>query len=146
MSQFLADPKLKIYYTDTDSIDIEGELPSKLIGPKLGQMKLEHSFFKEAVFLAPKVYGGLHKEGELTKIKGFKNPVSYNSLKSLLLKDSKLELNQVKWFRSIGEGTISVKNQVYTLMATDNKRQLIYDKHMLVGTKPYTVDLTKEIK
>jgi hypothetical protein len=145
MSQFLADPTLQIFYTDTDSIDIKGPLPKHLIGPALGQLKLE-DIFDEAVFVAPKVYGGLGQRGPITKVKGFKNPITYANLKSLLLKDSKLELNQEKWFKSISDGNISVKNQVYKLMATENKRQLIYDKHILIGTKPYTVDLTKEIK
>jgi hypothetical protein len=145
MSQFLADPTLQIYYTDTDSIDVKGNLPSRFIGPALGQLKVE-DIFDEAIFLAPKVYGGLGQRGPITKVKGFKNPITYANLKSLLLKDSKLELNQEKWFKSISDGNISVKNQVYKLMATENKRQLIYDKHILIGTKPYTVDLTKEIK
>ncbi len=145
MSQFLAFPFLQIYYTDTDSIDVKGALPDKFIGKELGQLKLE-DIFDEAVFLAPKVYGGLGLKGPVTKVKGFKNPVTYNNLKSLLLKDSKLELNQEKWFKSISEGNISVRNQIYSLMVTDNKRQLIYDKHMLVGTKPYIIDGNKEIK
>jgi hypothetical protein len=144
MSQFLADPTLQIYYTDTDSIDVKGNLPSRFIGPALGQLKVE-DIFDEAIFLAPKVYGGLGQRGPITKIKGFKNPISFNSLKSLLIKDSKLDLNQEKWFKSISEGNISVRNQIYSLMVTDNKRQLIYDKHILIGTKPYIIDGNKEI-
>ena len=96
MSKFLGNLDLKIYYTDTDSIDIAQELNSKYIGKGLGKMKLEY-IFDEATFLAPKVYGGITETGELTKVKGFKNEVSYSDLKSLLIKDSKLELNQDKW-------------------------------------------------
>jgi hypothetical protein len=55
MSQFKTDPSLSIYYTDTDSIDVNRELPSHLIGDELGQMKLEH-IFDEAIFLGPKMY------------------------------------------------------------------------------------------
>jgi hypothetical protein len=49
-------------------------------------------------------------------------------------------LNQDKWFKSISEGNISVRDQVYTLIATENKRQLISDNNILLGTKPYTID------
>jgi hypothetical protein len=56
-SQFKTMKDINLYYTDTDSIDINKPLPSKYIGTELGKMKLEH-IFKEALFLAPKVYGG----------------------------------------------------------------------------------------
>ncbi len=49
-------------------------------------------------------------------------------------------MNQDKWFKSISEGNISVRDQVYTLIATENKRQLISDNNILLGTKPYTID------
>ncbi len=52
-------------------------------------MKLETTF-KEAVFLAPNVYGGISDEGEVTKVKGFKISVSFDNLFSLLNKENKL--------------------------------------------------------
>jgi hypothetical protein len=86
---------ITLYYTDTDSIDIDHPLDPKYVGTELGKMKLEH-IFKEAVFLAPKVYGGITSEYELVKVKGLKNPVSYNELKTLLIKDTSLKVNQEK--------------------------------------------------
>ena len=146
MSGILADPSINVLYTDTDSAYIQGELDPKLIGKGLGQFKLEYTF-KEAVFLAPKVYGGILLDGkELTKVKGFKNNLIYPDLLSLLDKNSKLELNQDKWFKSISEGNISIKNSLYTLIVTENKRQLIYDNNKLIGTKPFIIDRNKEIK
>jgi DNA polymerase family B len=121
MSQFLGDPSLQILYTDTDSAYIKGKLDPKYIGTGLGQMKLEYTF-KEAVFLAPKVYGGILTNGqELTKVKGFKNVLPYSELKTLLTKNNKLELNQDKWYRSISDGSILIKNSLYTLIATENR-------------------------
>ena len=46
-------------------------------------MKLEH-IFEEAVFLAPKVYGGINKYVWIVQVKGLKNPISFNELKPLL--------------------------------------------------------------
>lgn len=125
-----------VLYTDTDSIDTTELLNPKLIGNELGQFKLEH-VFDEAIYLAPKVYGGKNKKGELVKIKGLKNPVSYKELKTLLKKNKLLKLNQEKWFKNIEEGYISIHDEIYTLMVTDNKRELIYDdKNIFIGTKP----------
>jgi hypothetical protein len=146
MSHFLGDKNLNVLYTDTDSIDIDKPLDPKFIGKELGLMKLE-CVFKEAVFLCPKVYGGILDNGsEMTKVKGFKNDVKYSDLKSLLIKDSSLELNQELWFKSVKEGTITIKEQLYKLVPTDNKRQLIYSNRNFVNTKPFTIDENKEIK
>lgn len=145
MSPILADPNLRILYTDTDSAFIEGELDPKLIGKGLGQFKLEYRF-KECVFLAPKVYGGILENGsELTKVKGFKDNVKYSDLKALLIKDSSLDLKQEKWFRSIEEGTITIKNQLYKLVPTENKRQLVYSNNKFVNTKPFIIDENKSL-
>lgn len=72
MSLFKDNPLFKLYYSDTDSayvnVDLEQIYPH-LVGNKLGQLKLEHEFLK-AVFLAPKVYGGINNWNDSTvKIK-----------------------------------------------------------------------------
>ena len=37
-----------------------------------------------------------------------------------------------------------MKNQVYNLAVTDNKRELIIDRDVLIGTKPYTIGTDKD--
>jgi len=149
MSVFLCDPSLDILYTDTDSIFTTTPLSSILVGKKLGQMKLE-GIFSEIVFLCPKVYGGLMNTAsgavELNKAKGLKGHVSYETLKSLLIKDNKVIIPQEKWFKNIGEGNISIKQSLYTLVATQNKRQFIYKDNKIIDTKPYVIDSNKQIK
>lgn len=145
MSQFKSiDNHYNLYYSDTDSIYIDKPLDDSFISNELGKMKLEY-IFNEAVFLSSKVYGGLfnNNSNQIVKIKGFKNKLSYDSLKSLLIKNNKLELNQVKWFKNIEEGNITLKNQIYTLIPTENKRQLIYKNNELVDTKPFIIDNNK---
>jgi hypothetical protein len=125
MTQFKNNINYNLYYTDTDSIYIEKILPSKFIGKELGKIKLEYNFI-EGTFLAPKVYGGLYLDNNLiksiTKIKGFKNKIDYLELKSLLNKDKSLSLHQEKWFKDLSLGNISIKDQLYTLIPTLNKR------------------------
>lgn len=136
MSQF---KKEGLFYSDTDSIDTNILLDPKFIGDELGQMKLEH-YFSEAVYLAPKVYGGLTPKYEVVKIKGLKNPIPYKDLLPLLTKNKSLELSQEKWLKDVGKGYITIHNEIYTLMVTENKRQLIYDENnKFVDTKPLKI-------
>lgn len=67
MSIFKNRSEFNLYYSDTDSIVIDGSLPDHIVG---GELKLEHVIDK-AVFLAPKVYGLVTSNGEeIIKIKG----------------------------------------------------------------------------
>jgi hypothetical protein len=146
MTQFLQNNDYNVYYTDTDSIVTDKAIDSKHIGSKLGQMKLEYKINK-AVFLAPKVYGIISDLGKIvTKVKGFKDNINFEMLESLLVKNSNLSLKQDKWFRDMTNGKIDIKSQVYSLRATENKRQFVYDKRgIAVDTKPYIINENKKI-
>lgn len=113
-----------------------------------GLMKLELTFDR-AVFIAPKVYGGTYSEGEIVKVKGFKNPIAVSTLETVLTKGHKLELSHEKWTRDLSAGTIKVfSNTLYTLMATESNPygwQLIFDNGIIVGTKPYQISEDKVI-
>jgi hypothetical protein len=136
MSQFKNNPEYILYYSDTDSLDINKTLATEFVGNELGKLKLEH-IFDEAVFLSPKVYGGKTSNYEYVKIKGLKNPISFNELSTLLIKDNKIIIEQDKWFKDISKGNITIKNEIYTLMLTENKRKLIFDtNNKFIDTKP----------
>nr|YP_010697821.1 hypothetical protein P1S03_mgp24 [Porodaedalea chrysoloma]WCF76782.1 hypothetical protein [Porodaedalea chrysoloma] len=124
---------------DTDSYALSGQLDPKYTGTELGKLKLEH-VFNEVIYLAPKVYAGKTDSYEYVKIKGLKNPISLNEMKPLLNKDESLKINQDKWYKHIDKGLISVKNEIYTLIITDNKRELIFnEKRIFKDTKPYVL-------
>ena len=38
-----------------------------------------------------------------------------------------LELRHDKWFKSLSDGSITIKEQIYNLISTENKRKLIRD-------------------
>lgn len=64
-------------------------------------------------------------------------PLTFEDFTSLLNKDSKLERMQTKWFKSITNGTITLKDQLYTLKLSGGKRNLNYnDKGILNHTTP----------
>ena len=78
--------------------------------------------------------------------KEFKNKIHYQELTSLLNNNtSSLSKAHDKWYRSFETGTIEIKNQLYTLQATENKRQLVYKNNILTETKPFIINSNKEI-
>lgn len=141
----------KIFYMDTDSLFIDKLLPENMVSSTaLGKFKLEY-VFKEAVFLAPKVYGGILEDGkELIKIKGLshktiQNEVKFLMLKSLLQKDASKIFNQTKIRRDFENSTINLLNQTYELIPTENKKKLVYENNYLIITEPFIIDLNKTI-
>jgi hypothetical protein len=91
MSQFKNNPKINLYYSDTDSIFTDSDVDKSLIDSKiLGKLKLEH-VCKRAIFLTPKVYCLETIEGEfIYKIKGLKKDtdLSFQDFEKLLIKNS----------------------------------------------------------
>ena len=130
-----------LYYSDTDSIFLDVPLPEDLVKNKLGHWKLEYSV-KKAVFLAPKVYGLLLKDGsEIVKIKGSKVKLTFSDLEDLLQKDASKVITQDKWHRNLAKGNISIRQELYTLAEQLPKiRESWYNSNdKLVSTKPLVV-------
>ena len=77
MTDYVMSNSDNICAIDTDGIKITSVLPASQVGKELGQMKFEGQF-KQAVFIAPKVYGGVTTELDtLVKAKGLKTLLSY---------------------------------------------------------------------
>lgn len=145
MSQFKNNSNYKLFYSDTDSIYINKVLSKNLVNHKLlGSLKLE-VIADKAIFLAPKVYSLLTNDQIISKVKGLSKEgvkkITFNDFENLLYKNSNLEIQQVKWYKSLENSTINVKNQIYTLKVTSNKRELIYNsENKLINTKPYKMN------
>ena len=140
MSQFKNNPNYKLYYSDTDCAVLNTLLPAELVGPGLGQMKLEHVITK-GIFLAPKVYALITDQGEqIIKAKGLTKDVIQDiniaDFEFLLSKDSSKILKQSKLSKSLYNSDIELINTIYTLKVTSNKRQNIYIKGIFDSTKP----------
>ena len=133
-----------IYYSDTDSLYLDKPLNKDLISStELGKLKLEY-IFKDSVYIGPKIYAGITTDNKyICKIKGFKKSVDFELMKSLLIKDSKIKLNHVKWFRSLVNSNITLKDQIYELQKTENKRKIIYDLNDIgINTEAYNLKNT----
>jgi hypothetical protein len=66
-------------------------------------------------------------------------------MKSLLVLDSAKELTHEKWFRSLEDGNITIKDSIYTLSVTSNKRKNLYNNGIFTNTEPYIIDINKNI-
>ncbi len=62
------------------------------------------------MFLAPKIYGGITNSYQYVKNKVVKNPIKFKNRIPLLTKDNKLLINQDKWYKSLSEGKITIKD------------------------------------
>ena len=148
MSMFKNNDKFKLFYTDTESIAVNKPLDSSFIDPKvLGKMKLEH-VVKKAIFLAPKLYCLMTDNNEfITKTRGLSHDIKlqFEDFENLLFKNSEIIKNQNKWFKSLYQGTIKIDELPYSIKYTDNKRKLIFKDDKLVNTKPFTINIEKEI-
>ena len=147
MSQFKNNPDYNLYYSDTDSIYIDKELDSSLVNNSiLGKMKLE-AVIDKAIFIAPKVYGYTTIDNKtIIKVKGLSNEsiksIDLNILEELLSFNKKLTFNNEKWYKDIATATINIKDQIYSLRATGNKRKLIFNEdNILINTEPFKLPL-----
>ena len=143
MSQFKNNPKINLYYTDTDSIYTDSYIDESFIHNKeLGKLKLEN-VSTDAIFLGPKMYClNTTDQGFKFKIKGLKSTavLTLQDFKNLLIKDFKIEKSHTKWIRNLSKAKITLLEQIYTIKSTENKRILIYNKNKLIGTKAYKLN------
>jgi len=152
MSYFKNNPDFHLYYSDTDSIVIDSPLSDNLVGKALGQVKLEH-IIKNAVFLAPKVYGLITDENkEIIKVKGVtpdaltNESITFDNLTNLLIQNTHKDFTQEKWHKSITKGTITVSDIAYTLKVTANKRKPLYVDGYYENTTPYFYNEIEVVK
>jgi hypothetical protein len=99
MSQFKNNPKINLYYTDTDSVYTDSDLDQNLLSETvLGKLKLENTC-KKAIFLTPKVYCLETIDNKfIYKVKGLKHEIELtnNDFDSLLYKDAFITKSQTK--------------------------------------------------
>ena len=152
MSYFKNNSNSHLYYSDTDSIVIDSPLSDNLVGNKLGQVKLEY-VIKNAVFLAPKVYGLITEDGkEIVKVKGVtpdaltNESITFDNLTNLLIQNTHKDFTQEKWHKSITKGTITVSDIAYTLKVTANKRKPLYVDGYYENTTPYFYNEIEVVK
>ena len=91
------------------------------------------------------MYAGVTTDGELiVKVKGLRkdssSDITFDQITSLLQKDHSLSFDQTKSYKSLSEGSIKLIKEAYNLVATDSKRELVYNEDgLLVKTIPFRI-------
>lgn len=142
MNKYIIDPKLEVYYTDTDSLVVDKNLPRSSVSPTvLGKMKLEYKISK-GMFILPKVYYLKCIDGkEIVKFKGIKDLKDKSIYERMIYGESKRELNlkEIRLFRDLwGVNGIKQVNLESRYKMNLNSRKMIFRDNIWVGTRPYS--------
>lgn len=139
----------EIYYSDTDSIVTNLELPDSMVNEKeLGKLKLENMINK-GIFITNKTYGFINNKGEfINKAKGINNKsLTYTDYESLLnnvnVKASKTT-STINWAQ--GEVKITDKDDINISSSSYTKRVKILKNGLWVNTRPQVITSSCEAR
>ena len=135
----LIDLGIEIFYMDTDSITIKGQMPEELIGNSLGLFKLEQNI-RHAYFISPKLYALELIDGKtIVKAKGIGSKLEFDQFETLIKSEAVIQA-QERWFKDPGNATINIKNILMHISAINLKREQVMVNNKLAYTKPLIVD------
>lgn len=128
-----------IYYSDTDSIVTNIQLPDELVGKELGKFKLEYKL-KRAIFITSKTYMLELEDGHIiTKAKGVNiGSLKKNDFENMYFKSKDATALKTQSNLEFSEGTVNIYTKS-TRIRYDSyiKREKIYNKEGLwIDTKP----------
>ena len=128
MLPFYQENAASLYYTDTDSIFLKGELPT---GTALGELKKENKKPLEGYFRLPKTYAIREMDGDNLKIKAKGFPAQY--LKQVTFEDFKTKDLEFKREVFAKFRTSVIRNNKFVSMV-EIKRRLShkYDKRRVL--------------
>ena len=135
----------ELYYSDTDSIVTNLELPNSMVSPnKLGLLKLEHVLY-EAIFISNKLYWMCDVKGNSYILaKGIESSsLSYTNFIQLLnnknIKTGIKRVSKSDW--ELGHVLIEDKYNITIHSNSYTKRVKIYNNHdMWIDTKPIFIN------
>lgn len=121
---YILENKGTLYYTDTDSIVTDLELPEYFIDPvELGKLKLEH-VIKEGFFIADKTYCFINEKGKLIKIcKGGKSSSLNYSDYEKMYNSEVVDLKKTSSIRNYKDGYVTISNDIIKLNPTSYKKR-----------------------
>lgn len=128
-----------IFYSDTDSIVTDIELPTNMVDPKvLGKLKLEHKVVR-GYFISAKTYCLINSKGEeIKKAKGLTSLTLKEYDYIDLFKGNNIKTGQKTYSTTnYYEGSVVISNKPITLNADSyTKRTKIYKDNIWIDTKP----------
>ncbi|RIB00114.1 hypothetical protein C2G38_2235600 [Gigaspora rosea] len=129
---------IEVYYSDTDSLVTNKELPKQYVDSKeIGKLKLEH-VLSDGYFIAPKLYQITTSEGKVKNVsRGYGGEFTQADMETLYQGQS-VEKFKTKWHRDWENHTIYFEwDKKLRLSGEYNKRVKVYDEEgRWVNTKP----------
>jgi hypothetical protein len=125
---------IKLFYTDTDSIIVEGPIPSEFIGEELGQMKdeLKGGFIKKAYFLGIKKYGYID-DNNLTHsvFAGIeRNSLNWNEIEQVAQGTTVIKNSPPRFYKNLSHLNIQIKNDLQVSILFNPRKKLINNRYI----------------
>ena len=134
MSQFKNNPNIRLFYTDTDSIFTDKDIPEYLIGKDLGQFKdeLKGCQIKKAYFLGIKKYGYVDSNGKIHSIfSGVeRDSLTWNEIEQVANGFTIMKNSSVKFFKSFNNLNITIQNNLKTSIEFRTRKLNINNKYL----------------
>lgn len=130
-----------LYYSDTDSIVTNLNLPSEMLGNELGLLKLEYKI-KKAYFITSKTYMMELYNGDLIKkAKGvYAENLNKSDYENLYYKNIDVKAIKGDTYVDFEQGTVNIKDKEVMLHYNAyTKRQKILNEGVWVDTKPIVI-------
>lgn len=127
---------INLYYTDTDSIFTDKEIPDylNLIGKDLGQLKdeLNGKFIKKGYFLGIKKYGYLDSDNNTHSIfSGVeRNSLSWNEIEQIADGFTLVKTSPIRFYKNFDNLNIIIKNQLKTSIIFNTRKKIFNNKYL----------------
>lgn len=161
MNELLINNQDHVYYTDTDSLNLDKPQPKSLVGSKIGLMKLEHADITLGLFASPKMYYLELIGGTEVKAKSLTNPslnaedlccnyimklitmklLCYNDCKvKVITNDNDIRLSVVNQIKSLSNNSVTITKYTklyFTLNGNGNVEYIISVMPITSRSKTY---------
>jgi hypothetical protein len=134
MIKYKTIPDLNLYYTDTDSILIGGNLPLELIGDDLGQMKdeLGGGIIQKAYFLGIKKYGYIDNNNTTHSVfSGIeRNSLTWGEIEQVAQGSTVIKKSPPRFYKNLSHLNIFIKNNLETSVIFNPRKKLVNNKYI----------------
>lgn len=131
---------IKLYYTDTDSIFTDKEIPNYLIGKDLGQLKdeLNGKFIKKGYFLGIKKYGYVDSDNNIHSIfSGVeRNCLNWNEIEQIASGFPLVKTSPIRFYKNFNNLNITIKNQLKISIIFNTKKRVFNNRYL-----PITINI-----
>jgi hypothetical protein len=128
----LAKQGINLYYTDTDSIFVDGELPQQLVGNELGLMKdeLGGGYIKKAYFLGIKKYGYIDNHDKIHSVfSGVeRNSLTWEDIENISKGFTIVKPSPARFYKNLNNLNIKIKYSLETTIKFNTRKKLSGNK------------------